>query len=132
MPDLLHDQRAALPHNLAAGLSFAAVALPVGVADAPLAGFDPVVGLYLSRLPLVAYALFGTSRHPTDRRGPANRGRAVVAGAGLLEHRDMNRHYPTLEAAVRAIPAAFRAVPSARPQEPSGTPDTTASAPSHP
>jgi high affinity sulfate transporter 1 len=50
-------------HDLLAGLSVAAVALPVAVAYAQLAGFDPVVGLYSSILPLVAYAFFGTSRH---------------------------------------------------------------------
>jgi hypothetical protein len=49
-------------HDLFAGLSVAAVALPVAVAYAQLAGFDPVVGLYSSILPLVAYAIFGTSR----------------------------------------------------------------------
>ena len=49
-------------HDLLAGLSVAAVALPVAVAYAQLAGFDPVVGLYSSILPLVAYAIFGTSR----------------------------------------------------------------------
>ncbi len=49
-------------HDLLAGLSVAAVALPVAVAYAQLAGFDPVVGLYSSILPLVAYAVFGTSR----------------------------------------------------------------------
>ena len=51
-----------LPHDLAAGLSVAAVAVPVGVAYAELAGFEPAVGLYASILPMVAYALFGTSR----------------------------------------------------------------------
>lgn len=51
-----------LPHDLRAGLSVAAVALPVGVAYAQLAGFNPAVGLYSSILPLVAYAIFGTSR----------------------------------------------------------------------
>jgi MFS superfamily sulfate permease-like transporter len=40
----------------------ATVALPVSIAYAQLAGFDPVVGLYSSILPLVAYAIFGTSR----------------------------------------------------------------------
>jgi len=35
-----------------AGLSVAAVALPVSIAYAQLAGFDPVVGLYSSILPL--------------------------------------------------------------------------------
>jgi MFS superfamily sulfate permease-like transporter len=48
--------------DLVAGLSVAAVALPVAFAYAQLAGFDPVVGLYSSILPLVAYAIFGTSR----------------------------------------------------------------------
>lgn len=48
--------------DLAAGLSVAAVALPTSIAYAQLAGFPPVVGLYASILPLVAYAVFGTSR----------------------------------------------------------------------
>ena len=62
LPALLRYRRADLPHDLIAGLSVAAVALPVGVAYAQLAGFSPVVGLYASILPLVVYALFGTSR----------------------------------------------------------------------
>jgi high affinity sulfate transporter 1 len=49
-------------HDALAGLSVAAVALPVSIAYAQLAGFDPVVGLYSSILPPVAYAIFGTSR----------------------------------------------------------------------
>lgn len=59
---LLNYQRGDLPHDLVAGLSVAAVALPVGVAYAQLAGFNPAVGLYSSILPLVVYAIFGTSR----------------------------------------------------------------------
>jgi high affinity sulfate transporter 1 len=51
-----------LPADAIAGLSVAAVALPVGVAYAQLAGFNPAVGLYSSILPLLAYAIFGTSR----------------------------------------------------------------------
>src|SRR5215831_17477614 len=62
LPKLLAYQRADLPHDLIAGLSVASVALPVGVAYAQLAGFRPEVGLYASILPLLAYALFGTSR----------------------------------------------------------------------
>lgn len=59
---LLRYQRADLSHDIIAGLSVAAVALPVGVAYAELAGFGPAVGLYSSILPLLAYAIFGTSR----------------------------------------------------------------------
>ncbi len=49
-------------YDLVAGLSVAAVALPVAIAYAQLAGFEPVVGLYSCILPMVAYAVFGTSR----------------------------------------------------------------------
>src|SRR5215469_13736091 len=59
---LLGYRRSDLPHDFVAGLSVAAVALPVGVAYAELAGFNPAVGLYSSILPLLAYAVFGTSR----------------------------------------------------------------------
>ncbi len=62
LADLRRYRAADVPADLTAGLSVAAVALPVGVAYAQLAGFDPVIGLYSSILPLVAYALFGTSR----------------------------------------------------------------------
>ena len=62
LQDLMRYQRADLPKDLAAGLAVAAVALPVGVAYAQLAGFHPAVGLYSSILPLLAYFLFGTSR----------------------------------------------------------------------
>jgi MFS superfamily sulfate permease-like transporter len=51
-----------LRDDVAAGLSVAAVALPTAIAYAQLAGFPPVVGLYASILPLVVYAVFGTSR----------------------------------------------------------------------
>ena len=48
--------------DLVAGLSIAAVALPIGIAYAQLAGFSPVVGIYSCILPAVAYAVFGSSR----------------------------------------------------------------------
>ncbi|MBK9228676.1 MAG: SulP family inorganic anion transporter [Ignavibacteria bacterium] len=51
-----------LGKDLIAGLSVAAIALPVGIAYAGLAGLPPETGLYSSILPVVAYALFGTSR----------------------------------------------------------------------
>jgi high affinity sulfate transporter 1 len=62
LPALLSHNRADFPHDFVAGLSVACVALPVGVAYAQLAGFGPEVGLYSSILPLVVYALLGTSR----------------------------------------------------------------------
>lgn len=52
-----------LKHDLIAGFSVAAVALPTAIAYAQIIGLDPVVGLYAAIPSLVAYALFGTSRH---------------------------------------------------------------------
>ena len=50
-----------LPRDLAAGLTLGAVMVPVGLAYGALAGL-PLAGLYGSMLPLIAYALFGSSR----------------------------------------------------------------------
>jgi high affinity sulfate transporter 1 len=77
--ELLAYRRTDLPGDIVAGLSVAAVALPVGVAYAQLAGFRPEVGLYASILPLAAYALFGTSRQLIV--GPDAATCAIVASA---------------------------------------------------
>jgi MFS superfamily sulfate permease-like transporter len=59
---LAHYRPAWLPNDIAAGLSVAAVALPVGIAYADLAGVPAVIGMYAAIFPLFAYALFGSSR----------------------------------------------------------------------
>jgi len=48
--------------DLLAGISVAAVAVPIAIAYSQLAGVPPVYGLYASLLPLAAYALLGSSR----------------------------------------------------------------------
>jgi len=58
---LLTYRREWLRADLVAGVSVAAVAVPTSIAYAQLIGFEPIVGLYASILPLLAYALFGTS-----------------------------------------------------------------------
>ena len=62
LPELLHYNRKPLKRDLVAGLSVASVALPIGIAYAQLAGFNPVVGLYSTILPMIVYAFFGSSR----------------------------------------------------------------------
>lgn len=49
--------------DLLAGLTIAALLVPQGMAYALLAGLPPIHGLYASVLPLILYALFGTSKH---------------------------------------------------------------------
>ncbi|ACR68863.1 SulP family inorganic anion transporter [Edwardsiella ictaluri] len=51
-----------LADDLRAGLSVAAVALPTALAYADLVGVTAVVGIYSCILPMIAYALFGSSR----------------------------------------------------------------------
>jgi sulfate permease, SulP family len=50
-----------LPKDLAAGITLGAVMIPVGLAFGEMAGV-PLAGLYAGIFPLVAYALFGSSR----------------------------------------------------------------------
>ncbi len=69
-----------LPYDLAAGVTLGAVLVPVGLAYGELAGL-PMAGLYGSLLPLVAYALFGSSRQVVV--GPDSAMAALVAVAIL-------------------------------------------------
>ena len=46
-----------------AGLTVAIMLVPQGMAYAMLAGLPPVIGLYASTLPIIVYAMFGSSRH---------------------------------------------------------------------
>ena len=61
-PWLSAYRREWLRADVVAGVSVAAVALPIAIAYSQLAGVPPVYGLYASLLPLVAYALLGSSR----------------------------------------------------------------------
>ena len=54
--------RSVLTSDLMAAVIVTIMLIPQSLAYALLAGLPPVVGLYASILPLVAYALFGTSR----------------------------------------------------------------------
>ncbi len=49
-------------HDLGAGLTVGAMLVPQAMAYALLAGLPPEVGLYAATIPVVIYALFGTSR----------------------------------------------------------------------
>jgi high affinity sulfate transporter 1 len=79
LADLLRYRRSDLSHDVVAGLAVAAVTVPVGIANAQLAGLPPATGLYASILPLVVYAVFGTSRQLIV--GSSAAASAVVASA---------------------------------------------------
>lgn len=54
-------RRATLRHDVIAGLTVAVMLVPQSMAYASLAGMPPVTGLYSAVVPLVVYALWGTS-----------------------------------------------------------------------
>ncbi len=69
--------------DLNAGVTVAIMLVPQGMAYAVLAGLPPVYGLYASIVPVLLYAIFGTSRHMGV--GPvAIVSLLVIAGVGEL------------------------------------------------
>jgi len=55
-------KRENLQGDLSAGLTVGVMLIPQGMAYAMIAGLPPIYGLYASTIPLILYALFGTSR----------------------------------------------------------------------
>lgn len=55
-------QKKNLTGDLSAGLTVGVMLIPQGMAYSMLAGLPPIYGLYASTIPLILYALFGTSR----------------------------------------------------------------------
>jgi len=60
--DLRRYRREWLSHDILSGLGIAAIAIPIGIAYPAIMGLPPATGLYATIFPLVAYALFGSSR----------------------------------------------------------------------
>ena len=81
LKSLLHYKREFLSFDIKAGLSVAAVSLPVSIAYAELTGVGAIAGLYSTILPLIVYALFGSSRQLIV--GPDTATCAVVAAVVL-------------------------------------------------
>jgi len=55
-------ERGNLRADMSAGLTTAVMLIPQGMAYAMLAGLPPIIGLYASTVPIILYALFGSSR----------------------------------------------------------------------
>lgn len=56
-------KRADLRPDVIAGLTVGVMLIPQGMAYSMLAGLPPIYGLYASTVPLIIYAILGTSRH---------------------------------------------------------------------
>src|SRR5262245_60922743 len=80
-----------LPHDIVAGITLAAYAIPVSLAYAALAGLPPQVGVYGYLLGGIGYALLGSSRQLAV--GPTSAISLMIAGTvGAMGDCDAQRH----------------------------------------
>ncbi|MGV5491562.1 SulP family inorganic anion transporter, partial [Pseudomonas sp. XP2] len=79
LANLLHYRREWLHADLQAGLSVAAIQIPIAIAYAQIVGLPPQYGLYACVLPMMVYALVGSSRQLMV--GPDAATCAMIAGA---------------------------------------------------
>jgi sulfate permease, SulP family len=75
---LANYQGSALPHDLVAGITLAAYAIPVSLAYAAMAGLPPELGIYGYLLGGLGYAVFGSSRQLAV--GPTSAISLMIAG----------------------------------------------------
>jgi len=79
LANLLQYRREWFRHDLLAGLSVAAIQIPIAIAYAQIVGLPPQYGLYACILPMLVYALVGSSRQLMV--GPDAATCAMVGGA---------------------------------------------------
>ncbi|MCE1115083.1 MULTISPECIES: SulP family inorganic anion transporter [Pseudomonas] len=79
LANLLHYRREWFHDDLQAGLSVAAIQIPIAIAYAQIVGLPPQYGLYACVLPMMVYALIGSSRQLMV--GPDAATCAMIGGA---------------------------------------------------
>src|SRR5580698_6008356 len=83
MNGLLPVQRSRITADVIAGITLAAVSIPVALGYAKIAGMPVVTGLYTLLLPMAAFALLGSSRHLVVGADSATAAILSAALAGL-------------------------------------------------
>jgi len=78
---LLPIQGSAVPAEIIAGLTLAALAIPEVLGYTKIAGTPPITGLYTMLIPMALFAVFGSSRHLVVSADSAT---AAILAAGLV------------------------------------------------
>ena len=78
---LLPIERARVPSEIVAGVTLAALAIPEVLGYTKIAGTPPITGLYTMLIPMILFAVFGSSRHLVVSADSAT---AAILAAGLL------------------------------------------------
>ena len=85
---ILPFDRSRLPTELIAGATLAALAMPEVMGYSKIAEMPVITGLYTLVLPMLAFAIFGSSRHLVVGADSAT---AAVLAVGLGGHRSRRR-----------------------------------------
>ena len=103
--DLRRYRREWLADDFLAGVGIAAIAIPIGIAYPAIAGLPPVTGLYATIFPLIAYALFGSSRQLVV--GPDTAASTVLASALILLSADAAGERVALASSLAVLVGVF-------------------------
>ncbi len=76
-------RRADLPREISAGITLAALVIPLNIGYAQVAGLPATMGLYAAIIPLILFAVFTSSRHLVGGPGPATAALVAAALAGF-------------------------------------------------
>lgn len=102
---LLPISRAQLPHDIVAGITLAALGIPEVMGYTKIAGTPTVTGLYTILLPLVVFALLGSSRHLVVAADSATA--AILAGTLVTIAALGSREFVALTSTVALAVAAM-------------------------
>lgn len=102
---LLPIERSKIGPNVIAGITLAALAIPEVMGYTSIAGMPVITGLYTILLPMLAFAVFGSSRHLVVGADSAT---AAVMAAGLVElAQPGSSDYVALAGVLALMAAAF-------------------------
>jgi high affinity sulfate transporter 1 len=102
---ILPVNKSQVPLDLIAGISLAALAIPEVMGYATIAGMPVVYGLYTILIPLVIFAIFGSSRHLVVGADSATA--AILASALVIMALPGSPQYSALAALVALLAAGF-------------------------
>jgi high affinity sulfate transporter 1 len=102
---VLPIDRKQIPTNILAGVTLAALAIPEVMGYTSIAGMPVITGLYTILLPMLAFAVFGSSRHLVVGADSAT---AAVMAAGLIGlAQPGSDHYVALAGLLALMAAGF-------------------------
>ncbi|XP_066247895.1 prestin-like [Euwallacea similis] len=105
-----YSWKRSLLKDVVAGITVAIMHIPQGMAYAMLGNVPPVVGIYMAFFPVLAYFMFGTSRH--NSMGTFSVA-CLMTGKAVLEYSDPSyfsvdsSHNMTTEASITDAPAGY-------------------------